>query len=80
MTTPPWCREKVMVYYLQNWLQRMFEGRKNMFLKPVKRVRKGEQARDEMVNDVIGQILRDGEVRRRRSEYFDQDLNMDDVS
>ena len=36
-----------------------------MFLKEVKRVRKGEQARDELVKDVNGQILRDGiEVRR----------------
>ena len=35
-------------------------------LKEVKRVRKGEQARDEMVKDVNGQILRDGvQVRRR---------------
>ena len=42
-----------------------FEGNKNMFWKDVKRVRKGEQAREEMVKDVNGQILRDGvEVRR----------------
>ena len=34
--------------------------------KEVKRVKKGEQAKDEMVKDVNGQILRDGvEVRRR---------------
>ena len=43
-----------------------FEGNKKMFWKEVKRVRKGEQAREEMVKDVNGQILRDGvEVRRR---------------
>ena len=37
-----------------------------MFWKEVKRVRKREQAREEMVKDVNGQILRDGvEVRRR---------------
>ena len=37
---------------------------KNMFWREVKRVRKGEQAREEMVKDVNGQILRDGvEVR-----------------
>ena len=37
-----------------------------MFRKEVKRVKKGEQARDEMVQDVNGQILRDGvEVKRR---------------
>ena len=42
-----------------------------MFWKQVKRVRKSEQARDEKVNDVSGQILRDGvEVRRRWAEYF----------
>ena len=37
-----------------------FEGNKNMFWREVERVRKGEQARDEMVKDVNGQILRDG--------------------
>ena len=43
-----------------------------MFWKEVKQVRKGEQARDEMVKDVNGQILRDGvEVRRRWAEYFE---------
>ena len=43
-----------------------FEGNKKVFWKKVKRVRKGEQARDGMVNDVNGQILRAGvEVRRR---------------
>ena len=37
-----------------------FEGNKKIFWKEVKRVRKGEQAREEMVKDVSGQILRDG--------------------
>ena len=46
----------------------------------LKRVRKGEQARDEMVEDIKGQILRDGvEVRRRWAEYFEQVLNVADV-
>ena len=49
-----------------------FEGKKKMFWKEVKRVRKGEQARDEMVKDVNGEILRDDvEVRRRWAEYFE---------
>ena len=43
-------------------------------------MRKDEQARDDMVKDVNGQILRDGvEVRRRRAEYFEQVLNVADV-
>ena len=43
-------------------------------------MRKGEQARDEMVKDVNGQILRDGlEVRRRWRVYFEQVLNVADV-
>ena len=43
-----------------------FEGNSKMFWKEVKQVRKGEEAREEMVKDVNGQILRDGvEVRRR---------------
>ena len=47
------------------------EGNKKMFWKEEKRVRKAEQARDEMVMDVNGEILRDGvEVRRRLAEYF----------
>ena len=42
-------------------------------------MRKDEQARDEMVKDVNGQILRDGvEVRRRWAEYFEQVLNVAD--
>ena len=53
----------------RRWGERLgndFEGKKNMFWKDVKRVRKGEQAREETVMDVNGQILRDVvEVRRR---------------
>ena len=44
------------------WGERLgndFEGNKKMFWKEVKRVRKGEQAREEMVKDVSGQILRE---------------------
>ena len=53
----------------RRWGERLgndFDGNKKMFWKEVKRVRKGEQAREEMVKDVSGQILRNGvEVRRR---------------
>ena len=53
---------------------------KRCFLKEVKPVRKGEQAREEIVKDVNGQILRDDvEVRRRLAEYFEQVLNVADV-
>ena len=65
------------------WEERLgndFDGNKRMFWKEVKRVRKGEQARDDMVKDVIGQILRDGvEVRKRQAEYFEQVPNAEDV-
>ena len=48
-----------------------------MHIKEVKRVRKSEQAREEMVKDVSGQILRDGvEVSRRWAQYFEQVLNV----
>ena len=51
-----------------------------MFWKEVKRVRKGEQGKVEMVKDVNGQILRDDvEVRWRCAEYFEQVLNVVDV-
>ena len=57
-----------------------FEGNTKMFWIEVKQVRKGEQARKEMVKDVNGQILRDGvQVRRRWAEYFEQVLNVADV-
>ena len=57
-----------------------FDGNKKIFWKEVKRAKKGEQARDEMVKDVNGQILRDVvEVRRRLAEYFEQVLNVADV-
>ena len=43
-------------------------------------MRKGEQAKEEMVKDVNGQILRDDvEVRRRLAEYFEPVLNVADV-
>ena len=42
-------------------------------------MKKRKQPRDEMVNDVNGQILRDGaEVKRRWAEYFEQVLNVED--
>ena len=50
-----------------------------MFWKELKRLRKGEQARDEMVKDVNGQILCDGVEVRRWAEYFEQILNVADV-
>ena len=57
-----------------------FEGNKKMFWKEVQQVSKGEQARDEIVKDVNGQILHDGvEVRRRWAEYIEQVLNVADV-
>ena len=65
------------------WGERLwndFEGNKKMFWREVKRVRKVEQPRDEMVNDMNCQILRDGvEVRKRWAEYFEQVLNVEDV-
>ena len=68
----------------RRWGERLgndFEGNKKMFRKEVKRVRKGEQVRDKMVKDVYSEILRDGvEVRRRGAEYFEQVLNVADVS
>ena len=67
----------------RRWRERLgndFEGNKIMFWKKVKRLRKGEQAREEMVKDFNGQILLDGvEVRRRCAEYFEQVLNVADV-
>ena len=67
----------------RRWGERLgndLEGNEKMFWKEVKRVRKGEQAREDMVKDVSGQILRDGvEVRRRWAEYFEQVLNVADV-
>ena len=67
----------------RRWGERLvidFEGNKKILWKEVKRVRKGEQAREEMVKDVSGQILLDGaEVRRRWAEYFEQVLNVADV-
>ena len=57
-----------------------FVGNKKIFWKELKRVSKGEQARNEMVKDVNGQISRDGvEVRRRWAEYFEQVLNVADI-
>ena len=57
-----------------------FECNKKMFWKEVKRLRKGEQARDEMAKNVNGQILRDDvEMRRRWAEYFQQVMNVADV-
>ena len=51
-----------------------------MFWREVKRARKSEQARNEMVKDVKGQMLREGvELRRRWAEYFQQVLNVEDV-
>ena len=43
-------------------------------------MRKGKQARGEMIKDVNGRILRDGvQVRRKCAEYFEQVLNVEDV-
>ena len=57
-----------------------FDGNKKMFWKEVKPVKKGDQARDEMVKDVNGQMLRyDVQVRTRWAGYFEQVLNVPDV-
>ena len=65
------------------WGERLgndFEGNKKMFWKELKRVRKREQAKKEMVKDVNGQILCDDiEVRRRWAQYFEKVLNVTDV-
>ena len=65
------------------WGERLgneIEGNKKMSWKEVKLVRKSEQARDDIVNEVNGQILRDAvEVRRRWTEHFEQVLNVEDV-
>ena len=42
-------------------------------------MRKGEQAREEIVKDVNGEILRDGVEVRRMAEYFEQVLNVAEV-
>ena len=56
----------------RRWRERLgnyFKGNKRMFWKEVKRVRKGEQARDEIVKDVNGQILREG-VEKEMGRVF----------
>ena len=62
----------------RRWGERLgndFEGNNKMFWKEVKRVRKGEQAREEIIKDVNWQILRNNiEVRKRWAEYFEQVL------
>ena len=55
------------------WGERLgndFEGNKKMFWKKVMRVRTGEQAREEMVKDVNGQILLDGVEVMRLGRVF----------
>ena len=42
-------------------------------------MRRGKQARYEIVKDVNGQILRDGVEVRRLEEYLEQVLNVADV-
>ena len=57
----------------RRWGERLgndFEGNKKMFWKEVKRVRKGEQAMEEMVKDVSGQILRDGVEENEMGRVF----------
>ena len=57
------------------------EGNKKLLWKLVlSEMRKGEQVENEIVNDVNGQIMRNGvEVRRRFAEYFEQQLNAEDI-
>ena len=67
-----------VIYYSVQY--KIIDLSKKLFWKEIKRVRKGEQERDEMVKDINAQILRDGvEVRRRWAEYFEQVLNVADV-
>ena len=57
-----------------------FKVIETMFWKKVTRVRKGEQTRDEMVNDVNGQVSRDGvDLRMKCAEYFEQVMNAENV-
>ena len=67
----------------RRWGERLgndFDGNKKIFWKEVKQVRKMELARDEMVKNVNGKILRDGiEARRRWAEYFEPLINVADV-
>ena len=51
-----------------------------MFWKEERRVRNCEQTKDEVVKDVNGQILPDGDgVRRMWENYFEQILNVEDL-
>ena len=54
-----------------------FKGNEKIFWKEVRRVTNGEQARDEVVKDVVKR--RWAEVKRRWAEYFEQVLNVADV-
>ena len=57
-----------------------FEENKKMFWKEVKKVRKGETGKEEVVKDVNGQLLLEsGDVRKRWAEYFDDLLNVEDA-
>ena len=65
----------------ERWVNDL-ESNKNMFWKKGRNSasEEGWEARDEVENDVNGQILRDGvEVRRKWAEYFEQVLNVEDV-
>ena len=56
------------------------KGKKKMFWKEVKRVRKVGKQKMRLVKDVNGQILLDGaKVWRRWAEYFEQVMNVADV-
>ena len=61
-------------WHTYDWGERFgndFMGNKKMLWEEVKQVRKGEQARDEMVKDVNGQMLWNGvKVRMRLAQYF----------
>jgi hypothetical protein len=50
-----------------------------MFWKALRRVRKGENGRDEAVKDVNGRLLLErGDVRKKWAEYFEELLNVED--
>ena len=56
-----------------------FEENKKMFWKEVKRVRNGENGREDAVKEVNGSLLLEsGDVRKRWAEYFEELVNVED--
>ena len=55
---------------------RSYEESKKKFWKEMRRVRKGGWRMEETVKDINGRLLRGNEVKKRRSEYFEKLLNV----